>query len=52
MQAVIITTPAGGHDWEAQRKDVDLSKPGNIKWLNGHIKWAVKNRHTVLVAPR
>lgn len=52
MKAVIITTPPGGKDWDATRKDTDLSKPGNVKWLMSHIKWAVENRHQVIVAPR
>jgi len=51
MQAVVITTPKGGKDWDAERKETDLSKPGNCRWLVSHLKWAVKHNQTVTIAP-
>ncbi len=51
MKAMVITTPQGGKDWDSQRKETDLSKPGNVKWLSSHIKWAIENRHSVNILP-
>lgn len=51
MNVIIITKPIGGYDWESQRKDSDLSKPGNVKWLMSHIKWAAKNRLEISIVP-
>jgi hypothetical protein len=32
-------------------RDTDLSKPGNMKWLKSHIKWAARNNKSVTISP-
>jgi hypothetical protein len=49
MKAIVITTPENGKDWDSTRKETDLSKPGNGKWLLSHLKWAIENRQTVVI---
>lgn len=51
MKAIVITTPESGKDWDTTRKETDLSKPGNCKWLVSHLKWAIENRNSVNIVP-
>jgi hypothetical protein len=51
MRCVVITTPQDGKDWDSTRKETDLSKTGNRKWIVSHLTWAIENRQTVIVAP-
>jgi len=57
MNAKIVThglTPkqeSQGFICASSQRETDLSKPGNVKWLMSHIKWAVKHNQTVIVTP-
>lgn len=32
-------------------KEIDVTQPGNVKWLTGHIKWATANLRAVTIVP-
>ena len=50
MKALVATSRAGGLPCDSE-KLTDLSKPGNVKWLSSHIKWAIKNDLSVSIHP-
>lgn len=53
MQVTVITAPdtATTQIHLVDKKDTDLSKPGNCRWLIGHLKWAAQNKRVVTIAP-
>lgn len=50
MQVAVQTLPQRDNEVASQR-ETDLSKPGNVKWLVSHIKWAAKHSQTVVIRP-
>ena len=43
--------PDNQFDCIIESKETELAKPGNIKWLSSHIKWAARQQKAVTIRP-
>ena len=48
MKVEVITVHPKG---DKQVKETDLTRPGNCRWLIGHLKWAAKFGYSTTVIP-